>query len=67
MKTIEIFCTEDEKTEVLIKPSDETSDLFICVNNEYAYISKEKAIFVANEIIKHYEKLKEATWSDWHF
>lgn len=67
METIEIICTEDKNNEILIKPCDETSDLFICVNNEYVYISKERAIFVANEILKHYEELKKAMWHDWNF
>jgi hypothetical protein len=46
---------------ILHKPCDETSDLFICVNNEYVYISEERAVFVANEILKYYEDLKKDT------
>lgn len=58
METIFIPCTEDKDSEIIIKPCGETSDLFVCVNNEYIYIPKERAIFVANEILKHYEELK---------
>ena len=56
MKTIYLSCTEDKDNEIIIKPCDETTDLFICVNN--VYISEERALFVANEILKHYEELK---------
>ncbi len=58
METIYISCTEDKDNEIIIKPCDEITDLFICANNEYVYISEERALFVANEILKHYEELK---------
>ena len=61
MNAIYLSCTEDNENEIIIKPCDETSDLFICVNNEYVYISEERAVFVANEILKYYEDLKKDT------
>ena len=61
MNAIYLSCTEDKENEIIIKPCDETTDLFICVNNEYVYISKERALFVANEILKYYEDLNRST------
>lgn len=57
MNAIYLSCTEDKENEIIIKPCDETTDLFICVNNEYVYISEERALFIANEILKYYEDL----------
>jgi len=61
MNAIYLSCTEDKENEIIIKPCDETTDLFICVNNEYVYISEERALFVASEILKYYEDLNRST------
>ena len=61
MNAIYLSCTEDKDNEIIIKPCDETTDLFICVNNEYVYISEERALFVASEILKYYEDLNRST------
>ena len=61
MNAIYLSCTEDKENEIIIKPCDETTDLFICVNNEYVYISGERALFVASEILKYYEDLNRST------
>lgn len=50
METIYIPCTEDKDTEIIIKSCDETSDLFVCVNNEYAYIPEESDICCKRDI-----------------
>ena len=61
MNAIYLSCTEDKENEIIIKPCDETTYLFICVNNEYVYISEERALFIANEILKYYEDLNRGT------
>lgn len=61
MRTITIRCTEDGESELFVKPCEETTDLFVCVNNEYVYISNERALFLANEIINHYKDLHKHT------
>ena len=45
MNAIYLSCTEDKENEIIIKPCDETTYLFICVNNEYVYISEERVMF----------------------
>ena len=61
MNAIYLSCTEDKENEIIIKPCDETTDLFICVNNEYVYISEERALFVACEILIYYEDLNRSS------
>lgn len=57
METIEFTCTEDEDSGFLIAPCHETTDMYVCINNDYVYISKHNAIKMANEILKHYNSL----------
>lgn len=59
METIEFVCTEDSDNGFLMKPCYETTDMYVCINNEYVYISKHNAIKMANEILKHYDSLSD--------